>query len=91
LVLLVCILLAIICGTFLYATFFSTNSSNPGPCGEQNNGHRHKEIEVLRSQIGQMMEEAKSQKALEKEHLQLIGELRALVEQQTKEVSTNAK
>jgi regulator of replication initiation timing len=79
--------MAIICGTFLYATFFPTNSSNPGLNGGHNNGHLHKEIEALHSQIGQMLEEAKAQKALEKEQLQLIGELNAVVEKQTKEVS----
>jgi hypothetical protein len=57
----VCILIAIICGTFLYATFFTANSSNPGSNGLQKNEHLHKEIEALRSQIGQMAEEVKTQ------------------------------
>jgi tRNA U34 5-carboxymethylaminomethyl modifying enzyme MnmG/GidA len=80
LVLVVCILLAIICGTFLYATFFSANSSNPEPNGQQNNGHLHKEIETLRNQIGQMAEETKMQKALEKLQNHTIVDLRAMVQ-----------
>jgi Tfp pilus assembly protein PilN len=80
LVLIVCILLAIICGTVLYATFFSANSSNPEPNGQQNNGHLHKEIEALRNQIGQMRDEAKTQKTLEKLQNLTIADLRAMVE-----------
>jgi hypothetical protein len=49
---------------------------------EQNHGHLHTENEALRTQIGQMAEEAKTQKALEKLHLQTIAELRANVEKQ---------
>jgi regulator of replication initiation timing len=56
--------------------------ANPEPKGEQNHRHLHKELEALRTQIGQMAEEAKAQKALEKLHLQTIDALRANVEKQ---------
>jgi hypothetical protein len=56
--------------------------ANPGLNGQQNHGHLHKVIEALESQIGQMAEEAKAQKALEKLHLQTIAALRAIVEKQ---------
>jgi hypothetical protein len=55
------------------------------------NGDLHKENEALRIQIGQMAEESKAQKALEKEHVQTIGQLRAVVAQQTKEVSAQIR
>jgi hypothetical protein len=51
-------------------------------------GHLNKENEALRSHIGQMVEEARAQKALEKLQNETIAELRASVEkQQAKEVS----
>jgi tRNA U34 5-carboxymethylaminomethyl modifying enzyme MnmG/GidA len=56
--------------------------ANPGLNGQQNHGHLHNEIEALRSQMGQMAEEAKAQKALEKVHLQTIVEFHAIVEKQ---------
>jgi hypothetical protein len=73
-------LLTIITGAFLYATFFSAYSSNPGLNGQQNNGHLHKEIEALRSQIIQMSEKAKAHKALEKLQNLTIVDLHAMVE-----------
>jgi hypothetical protein len=80
--------LAIICGTFFKATFFSPNSLNSGPSGEQKNKYLHQEIESLGIQIGHIAEEAKAQKAFKKLHLQTIAELRAIVEkQQAKEVT----
>jgi Na+/phosphate symporter len=71
--------MAIICSTFLYATFFSPNSSNPETIYEQKYEHLHKEIEALRTQIDQMLEK-------EKLHIDTISDLRATVEQQAKEV-----
>jgi hypothetical protein len=76
-------LLTIICGTFLYATFFSpANSSNPGPSGEQNNGHLYKEIEALRSQIGEIVEERNIER-----NLQTIEKLCVTIEKQAEEVN----
>jgi hypothetical protein len=75
--------MAIICGTLIYATFFSeANFSNPGPSGEQNNGHLYKEIESLRTQIGQMLEERNVGK-----NLQTIEQLRVTIGQQAEEVN----
>jgi hypothetical protein len=39
------------------------------------NGDLRKEIESLHIQIGQMAEEAKSQKTLEQQHLKTIGQM----------------
>jgi CHAD domain-containing protein len=44
------------------------------------NKHLHKEIEALRNQTGQMRDEAKTQKALEKLQNLTIADLRAMVE-----------
>jgi hypothetical protein len=56
--------------------------ANPGLNGQQNHGYLHKVIEELRSQMGQMAEEAKAQKALEKLLLQTIVEFHANVGKQ---------
>jgi hypothetical protein len=72
--------MAIICSIFLYATFFLPSSSNHGPSGEQNYEHLHKEIEALRTQIGQMDRK-------EKLHIGTISDLRAKIEHQAKEVN----
>jgi hypothetical protein len=45
---------------------------DPGLNAERNHRHWHKVIEVICNQIGQMAEELKAQKALEKLHIQTI-------------------
>jgi hypothetical protein len=56
--------------------------------GEQseNNGTLHMENYLLRGKIVQMAEEANAQKAFEKAQNETIAQLRASIEQQTKEV-----
>jgi flagellar basal body-associated protein FliL len=77
LALIVCILMAIICGTLIYATFL----------GGQNNGHFQKEIEALRTQIGQMLDQANGQKASVELQYETLDEIRNQVEQQEKGIN----
>jgi predicted kinase len=52
-----------------------------------NNGTLHTEIDQLRAKSGQMAEEANAQKASEKAQNETIAQLRATIQQQTKEVN----
>jgi hypothetical protein len=70
------ILLAIICGTFLYGTFRPAfNPSNPA------------EVEMSRSKIVQLLVEGNAQMELKKLQNEIIDEFSAIIEQQANEVS----
>jgi hypothetical protein len=73
-----CILLAILCGMYLYGNFSPANSTQQAPMAGQS--------DAVPNRIGQIMGVINCQKALIKSQNETIAELRAKNEQQAKEV-----